>query len=123
NLQKGGRLSNAPALVGSLPKVQPILDYQEGMFAPYAKNRTKKEAKKKVQAVLGQEIEKHQNTNNTAVSIHSNAEEEGLEWKAELEPLYPHVTFTLSYFGPVVATHLGEGAVGLGYTTYDVEVD
>ena len=123
NLQKCGRLSNAQALVGSLLKVKPILDFQDGMIVPYEKIRTKKKAKKKVQEVFGQEIEKHQDKNITAVIIHSNAEEEGLEWKAELEPLYPHVTFTLSYFGPVVATHLGEGALGLGYTTYDVEVD
>lgn len=123
NLQKGGRLSNAQALVGSLLKVKPILDFEDGMIVPYEKIRTKKKAKKKVQEVFGQEIENHQNKNITAVIIHSNAEEEGREWKAELESLHPHVKFTLSYFGPVIGTHLGEGALGLGYTTYDVEVD
>ena len=123
NLQKGGRLSNAQALVGSLLKVKPILDFQDGMIVPYEKIRTKKKAKKKVQEVFGQEIEKHQDKNITAVVIHSNAEEEGCEWKAELESLYPHVKFTLSHFGPVIGTHLGEGALGLGYTTFDVEVD
>lgn len=123
NLQKGGRLSNAQALVGSLLKVKPILDFKDGMIVPYEKIRTKKKAKKKVQEVFGQEIEEHQDKNITAVIIHSNAEEEGREWKAEMESLYPHVTFTLSYFGPVIATHLGEGALGLGYTTFDVEVE
>ena len=123
NLQKGGRLSNAQALVGSLLKVKPILDFKDGMIVPYEKIRTKKKAKKKVQEVFGQEIEKHHDKNITAVIIHSNAEEEGREWKAEMESLYPHVTFTLSYFGPVIATHLGEGALGLGYTTFDVEVE
>ncbi len=123
NLQKGGRLSNAQALVGSLLKVKPILDFKDGMIVPYEKVRTKKKAKKKVQEVFGKEIEEHQDKNITAVIIHSNAEEEGREWKKEMESLYPHVTFTLSYFGPVIATHLGEGALGLGYTTFDVEVE
>ena len=123
NLQKGGRLSNAQALVGRLLKVKPILDFRDGMIVPYEKIRTKKKAKKKVEEVFGREIEKHQDKNITAVVIHSNAEEEGRKWKAELESLYPHVKFTLSYFGPVIGTHLGEGALGLGYTTFDVEVD
>lgn len=123
NLQKGGRLSNAQALVGSLLKVKPILDFKDGMIVPYEKVRTKKKAKKKVQEVFGREIENHRDKNITAVIIHSNAEEEGREWKTEMESLYPHVTFTLSYFGPVIATHLGEGALGLGYTTFDVEVE
>lgn len=123
NLQKGGRLSNAQALVGSLLKVKPILDFKDGMIVPYEKVRTKKKAKKKVQEVFAKEIEEHQDKNITAVIIHSNAEEEGREWKKEMESLYPHVTFTLSYFGPVIATHLGEGALGLGYTTFDVEVE
>lgn len=123
NLQKGGRLSNAQALVGSLLKVKPILDFKDGMIVPYEKVRTKKKAKKKVQEVFAKEIEEHQDKNITAVIIHSNAVEEGREWKKEMESLYPHVTFTLSYFGPVIATHLGEGALGLGYTTFDVEVE
>lgn len=123
NLHKGGRLSNAQALVGSLLKVKPILDFKDGMIVPYEKVRTKKKAKKKVQEVFAKEIEEHQDKNITAVIIHSNAEEEGREWKKEMESLYPHVTFTLSYFGPVIATHLGEGALGLGYTTFDVEVE
>jgi fatty acid-binding protein DegV len=28
---------------------------------------------------------------------------------------YPHVEFSISYFGPVIGTHLGEGAMGLGW--------
>lgn len=123
NLQKGGRLSNAQALVGSLLKVKPILHFQDGMIVPYEKIRTKKKAKKKVEEVFGREVEERQDKNITAVVIHSNAEEEGREWKAELEALYPHVKFTLSHFGPVIATHLGEGALGLGYTTFDVDID
>lgn len=123
NLQKGGRLSNAQALVGSLLKVKPILNFNDGKIVPYEKIRTKKKAKKKVQEVFEREIEQHQGKNITAVVIHSNAEEEGREWKAELEEKFPHVKFTMSYFGPVIATHLGEGALGLGYTTYDVEID
>lgn len=123
NLQKGGRLSNAQALVGSLLKVKPILEFQDGKIVPYEKIRTKKKAKKKVEEIFAEEVRRHEGKDITAVVIHSNVEDEGREWMSELEEQFPQVKFTLSYFGPVIATHLGEGALGLGYTTYDVKID
>lgn len=48
-----------------------------------------------------------------AVIIHAQREEEANEWKAELEAKYPHVTIRTGYFGAVIGTHLGEGALGL----------
>ena len=50
-----------------------------------------------------------------AVIIHGNREEEAIEWKEELEARYPDVHFAMSYFGAVIGTHLGEGAMGLGW--------
>ncbi len=123
NLQKGGRLSNAQALVGSLLKMKPILTFQDGKVVPHEKIRTKKKARKRIEDIFGEEIKKHEDKNITAAVIHSNSEDEGREWMNELQERFPHVTFTLSYFGPVIATHLGEGALGLGYTTYDVKID
>lgn len=48
-----------------------------------------------------------------AVIIHAQREEEANEWKKELEAKYPHVTIRTGYFGAVIGTHLGEGALGL----------
>lgn len=50
-----------------------------------------------------------------AVIIHAKREDEANEWKAELEAKLPNVEFSLSYFGPVIGTHLGEGSMGLGW--------
>ncbi|CAM5562243.1 hypothetical protein LSPH24S_05715 [Lysinibacillus sphaericus] len=51
-----------------------------------------------------------------AVVIHGNCQKEAEEWLAQLATTYPNVNFKLSYFGPVIGTHLGEGAMGLGWT-------
>lgn len=32
-----------------------------------------------------------------------------------VEPQFPKVEFTVSYFGPVIGTHPGEGAMALGW--------
>lgn len=123
NLQKGGRLTNAQALVGSLLKVKPILAFEEGRIVPFEKIRTKKKALTRVEEVFAKEMERHKGKPVTAVVIHSNAEEEGRKWMESLQADYPDITFRLSYFGPVIATHLGEGALGLGYTTYEIDTD
>lgn len=123
NLQKGGRLSNAQAMIGSLLKVKPILEFQEAEIVPYEKIRTKKKAMKKVEDVFASELERHKGKAVTAVVIHSNAEEEAEAWVELLQEKHPDVTFRMSYFGPVIGTHLGEGALGLGYTTFEVDTE
>lgn len=121
NLQKGGRLTNAQALIGSMLKVKPVLQFKDAKIVPFEKIRTKRKAMKRVEEVFAEEMAFHRGKPVTAVVIHSNAEEEGQRWMEGLKQQYPEVTFRLSYFGPVIATHLGEGALGLGYTTYEVD--
>jgi fatty acid-binding protein DegV len=50
-----------------------------------------------------------------ATIIHANNENEAIAWKNELQATMPNVEFTISYFGPVIGTHLGEGSMGLGW--------
>lgn len=122
NLQKGGRLSHGQALLGGLLNIKPVLEFQEGKIVPFEKIRTMKKAMQRVEDEFSKELEAHQDKNITATVIHSNAEELGKEWMADLEKKFPNVKFHLSYFGPVIATHLGEGALGLGYTTFDIDM-
>jgi DegV family protein with EDD domain len=113
HLQRGGRLSSAQAIIGSLLQVKPLLHFENKVIVPFEKIRTRKKAMKRIVDLLGEDAasgEPYQ-----AVIIHANREEEALEWKSELETLYPNVEFLISYFGPVIGTHLGEGAMGLGW--------
>ncbi|GAE95072.1 DegV family protein [Gracilibacillus boraciitolerans JCM 21714] len=47
--------------------------------------------------------------------IHANREAEAIEWKHQLESRFENVEVTVSYFGPVIGTHIGEGSLGLGW--------
>ena len=122
NLQKGGRLSHGQALLGGLLNIKPVLEFEDGKIVPFEKIRTMKKAMQRVEDEFSKELELHRGKKITATVIHSNAEEAGKEWMTHLEEKYPDVKFYLSYFGPVIATHLGEGALGLGYTTFDIEL-
>jgi DegV family protein with EDD domain len=113
HLQRGGRLSSAQAIIGSLLQVKPLLHFENKVIVPFEKIRTRKRAMKRIVDLLGEDAasgEPYQ-----AVIIHANREAEAVEWRSELESLYPNVEFSLSYFGPVIGTHLGEGAMGLGW--------
>ncbi|MBF0753001.1 MULTISPECIES: DegV family protein [Jeotgalicoccus] len=122
NLQKGGRLSNAQAFIGGLLKIKPILEFQNGKIVAIEKIRTQKKAMLKIEEMLQAEFDKHEGKELTACLIHANAEELGMRYKQELEEKFPQVKFVMQEFGPVVGTHLGEGALGIGFTTYKVDV-
>lgn len=113
HLQRGGRLSSAQAFIGSLLQVKPLLHFENKVIVPFEKIRTRKKALKRIADLLGEDAsdgEAYQ-----ASIIHANREAEALEWKNELEALYPNVEFSISYFGAVIGTHLGEGAMGMGW--------
>ena len=117
HLQRGGRLSSAAALVGGLLQVKPILNFENKVIVPFEKIRTKKKALRRVEEILAKDAAKYDQLQ--ATIIHANCESEAKEWMAQLSSAYPNVHFNISYFGPVIGTHLGEGALGLGWVKVD----
>jgi DegV family protein with EDD domain len=113
HLQRGGRLSGAQAFIGGLLQVKPLLHFENKVIVPFEKIRTRKKAMKRIADLLGEAVV-HGGTWR-AVIIHANREEEAKEWRTELSAMYPNVDFSISYFGAVIGTHLGEGAMGMGW--------
>ncbi|WP_223592187.1 DegV family protein [Neobacillus bataviensis] len=113
HLQRGGRLSSAQAFIGSLLQVKPLLHFVDKVIAPFEKIRTRRKAMKRIADLLGEDALSGGDWR--AVIIHANRGQEAEEWRRELTGLYPNVEFSISYFGAVIGTHLGEGAMGLGW--------
>ncbi|WP_166627269.1 DegV family protein [Jeotgalicoccus sp. S0W5] len=122
NLQKGGRLSNAQAMIGGLLKIKPILEFIDGKIVAVEKIRTQKKAMSKIEAKLAEDFQVHKGKKITACLIHANAPSLAESYIEELREKFEDVTFILQEFGPVIGTHLGEGAIGIGYTVYDIDV-
>ena len=112
HLQRGGRLSGAQALVGGLLNIKPILHFQDKIIVPFEKIRTTRKAMKRISDLLAEDAK---NQLLDAVVIHANRYDDAVEWKTQLQEKHPNVDFTISHFGPVIGTHLGEGAMGLGW--------
>lgn len=113
HLQRGGRLSAAAALIGGLLQVKPILHFQDKVIVPFEKIRTRKKALRRAEEKLAEALQQTPNLQVTV--IHANCEAEANEWLSSLQESYPTIDFTLSYFGPVIGTHLGEGSMALGW--------
>lgn len=113
HLQRGGRLSSAQAFVGSLLQVKPVLTFTDKQIVAFEKIRTEKKAMKRIFELFGEVASKGEKMK--AVVIHSSREDDAKELARQLSETYPNVEMEVSYFGPVIGTHLGEGALGLGW--------
>lgn len=113
HLARGGRLHGSQAFIGSLLQVKPILHFVDTKIVPFEKIRTYKKARKRTLELFDEEASGGAKIQ--AAVIHANRPEEAEAWKKEIEKRYENVTVTVSYFGPVIGTHLGEGALGLGW--------
>lgn len=122
NLQKGGRLSNAQAIIGGLLKIKPVLEFIDGKIVAIEKIRTQKKALAKVKEKIDLEFQKHQGEKITACVVHGNDPEYGQRVLEEMKEAYPDVNFVLQEFGPVIGTHLGQSSLAIGYTNYEIDV-
>jgi DegV family protein with EDD domain len=113
HLQRGGRLSSAQVFIGSLLQVKPLLHFENKVIVPFEKVRTRKKAMNRIVELLQEDAKN--GAPYQAVIIHANREEEAIVWRDEIQGSLPNVEFSISYFGAVIGTHLGEGAMGLGW--------
>ncbi|MBC6315828.1 DegV family protein [Listeria grandensis] len=114
HLARGGRLSNAQAVIGSVLQIKPILYFEETKIVLFEKIRTQKKALRRIEGILEEAVIKG-NAQQVYV-VHGNCYDKAEAWRSELKQLHPNVDFNISYFGPVIATHLGEGALALVWT-------
>lgn len=120
NLKKGGRLTGAQAFVGSVLQVKPILHFVETKIVAAEKVRTKKKALKRIEELTAEFLDGE--TAVTGCVLHSNAEAEALEWLKDVQRRFPDIHFIVSDITPVIATHLGEGAMALGVVKRDLKL-
>lgn len=112
HLVKGGRLSNAAAILGNLLSIKPILYFtDEGKIEVYEKVRTEKKAVKRLLEILK---EKTADGNYQLAIIHANCPEKADSFKEQLEQAGVTSQLPIVSFGSVIGTHLGEGAIAFG---------
>ncbi|USS87444.1 DegV family protein [Fructilactobacillus hinvesii] len=116
NLVKGGRLSNASSFIGGLLNIKPILtfDRQTDEIVAFEKVRTMKRALKRVEHLF-KEKAADVDYPIKAFVFDANANQVGKKWLKHLKSEFPEVEFSQAEIGPVIGTHLGSGALALGW--------
>ncbi|GLB46862.1 hypothetical protein WR164_08410 [Philodulcilactobacillus myokoensis] len=125
NLVKGGRLSNASALIGSLLRIKPLLtfDNHTDKIVAFDKVRSRKRALKRCEELFKQSVQKVDYPVK-AIIINGNDPKGGDVWAKNIQQIYPNMTVEQSYFGPVIGTHLGAKALAIGWMKdFDKEFD
>lgn len=114
HLVKGGRLSNGSAMLGNLLAIKPILYFNdEGVIVVYEKVRTEKKAVKRLLEILS---ERTADGDYEIVVLHTNAPAKAEELMQALTVLGKGATAQIVPLNAVIATHLGEGGIALGFT-------
>lgn len=116
NLVRGGRLSNASAFIGSVLKIKPLLTFDDTTheIVAFEKVRSMKKARKRVEELFAEVMATVPYTIKLTV-YHANAPEVAEDWFAELKQTYPTLSIEIAEIGPVIGTHLGQGALALGW--------
>lgn len=111
HLQRSGRLNSAQKLFGSLLNIKPVLHIVDGLIVPFEKIRTRKKALNRIMGMLEEDV----TTKNVrrVVFIHANREEEAMKLRDQFSEKHPEIETMISYFGPVLGTHIGEGSLGV----------
>lgn len=113
HLVKGGRLSNGAALLGNLLNIKPIMHFNEGVIEVFEKVRTEKKALKRLIAILDQRAEER--AYKTWI-IEANAQDKAQAFRRPLLASGFKGDLDIVPFCGVISTHLGEGAVAVGFT-------
>ncbi len=110
-LQRGGRIGKAAAMVGSMLNLKPLLRVDEGQIVPFERTRTRGRARRG----LIEFARSLSRTERLAV-VHSTTAAEAEQLAAELSAtaLLPRDRMVVAQFGPVIGTHVGPGAMGVG---------
>ena len=118
-LKEGGRLSPAAASLATILNIKPVLYVGSGNVEAFAKCRGMKGAKKKMIEALEVAMKEVFHTEDiNDLNLHaatSLGTEDALEWKAALEEHFG-VPCSLDRLPLSLATHVGFGAIGAGFT-------
>lgn len=121
-LKKGGRITPAAAILGSLLNIKPILQIHGGKLDAYAKVLSFGQAKMRMINAIKKDLEtvfkEYYDKGEMVLEIaHTNIPEEAEKFKQEVQRNFPNMQIT--YIDPLslsVACHIGPGSLAIATT-------
>ena len=126
-LKKGGRITPAAAMLGTLLKIKPVLSIFGEKLDAYAKARTMKQAKLIMMNAIRKELEtrlRDPECRHTHLAIaHTQNEEAAVEFMKEVQETYPEADIFIAPLSLSISCHIGPGCLALTATRKMVEED
>ena len=114
HLKRGGRISGATALVGTMLNIKPIIHVDdEGRLVNVGKCRGRKAAMELIASKVGQAGEGFDNS--TLFVAHGDCPEDAAALEAILKEKYGVKEVITGYVGPVIGAHTGPGVLVVFY--------
>ncbi len=126
-LKKGGRVTPAVAMIGTLLKIKPILSIFGEKLDSYAKARTMKQAKATMVEGLLKELTERLDDpecRHTHLGVaHTQNEEAANEFAEEVKTMFPYADVVIAPLSLSVSCHIGPGSLAIAATRKLVEED
>ena len=120
-LKKGGRVTPAAAMIGTILKIKPILQIHGEKLDKFALPRNSLKAKEIIKETLKNDLSttyaKYVEAGEMAISIGHSDEKQALTFAEELKKLFPNIP--VCFIDPLslsVACHIGPGGLGSAIT-------
>ena len=127
-LKKGGRITPAAAAIGTMLKLNPVLQIQGEKLDAFAKARGKSSAKKIMLKAMQEDLDTRFAEFAKDGKMHmevaySGNPEEAEEWAALVKETFPQFDFHMDPLSLSVACHIGHGALAIATSAYLPELD
>lgn len=114
HLYRGGRVSKATAVLGSMINIKPILHVdEEGHLVPIEKVRGRKRSLSTLVELMDKRLGSYRGKNDVIFISHGDCEEDALYVAGIIKEKYGIDNFMINHIGATIGTHAGPGTVAL----------
>jgi DegV family protein with EDD domain len=114
HLHRGGRISKATAIVGSMINIKPILRIDtEGHLLPLSTARGRKKSLSTICNDMINNMGKYKDASDIVCIAHGDALEDAQYLADLIQKKLPHKQILINYVSPSIGSHSGPGAIGL----------
>lgn len=114
HLYRGGRVSRAAAIVGTIAAIKPILHVDdEGHLIPLSKIRGRKKSLNALVDYMEEKTRGYSGENDIVFISHGDALEDAEYVKNEVECRFGIKKFLINHIGPTIGAHSGPGTIAL----------
>ena len=116
HLYRGGRVSRATAILGTMANIKPLLHVDdEGHLVPVGKVRGRKKSLHGLVDAMEQQIGSYRDRNDVIFISHGDSYEDACLVKELIQKRFGYESFLINYVGPTIGTHSGPGTIALFY--------